>query len=82
MGRAPGKNANKTAAFSIDMAIPHFLLISKKAATIGISHIWYMRKGAYGAGTPKPVSATVSAAKTMIIVIAFVFILGQSFLST
>ena len=47
-----------------------FKFKSKEAATIGISQIWYIKKGAYGAGRKifdmSGLRATVRAAKTIV----------------
>jgi hypothetical protein len=55
-----------------------FKFNNKEAATIGISQIWYIKKGAYGAGRKifdmSGLRATVREAKTIVNVMALVSI--------
>ena len=50
VGKAPGNNIVRPIAFITAIAIPAFLLMKTKAATIGISHIPKSKNGASGKG--------------------------------
>jgi hypothetical protein len=75
VGRAPGKKANNATVFTSAIETPTATPKRRKAVTIGISQIWYIKYGAYGAGIfiGDRLRAIAKAAKTTVAARVFVF---------